>query len=244
MIFDDDGNGTVSKSEFEKIMSFHLDAVKAGGRMGSKEKENSFKLPSAGLLKVFFGDKGDRPLTYDTFADFMGRLQLEMLKLEFHQFDVRNDTISLRDFGRAVVSYGNQKHLRGLLEKIESFPETDERVSLNQFMQFDRTIRSRIHDLVANSVLLLGLAYQYYPTISKQHWTRTEFQKIMRRVVGLQLTDGQIELLFHVFDTNSDGRLDESEFYDHVCKGRIFRNLDARKTAPMSFERVWECIKE
>ncbi|KAJ3104897.1 autophagy- protein 2 [Phlyctochytrium planicorne] len=239
-IFDEDGNGTVSRNEFEKIMSLHLESVRVGSRLGSKEKEQNVNLPASGLLRLLFGDKGKQPLTYDAFADFMGKLQLEMLKLEFNQFDVKNDTISLRDFGKAVVSYGNQKTLGSLLSRIDSFPETNERITFEQYMQFDRTIRSKIEDIGENC----GLAYQYYPTVLKSHWTRKEFQNIMRRVVGLHLTDGQIEILFHLFDKNSDGRLDESEFYDHVCKGRVSRGLNPRDSKPFSFQRVYDCIKE
>ncbi|KAI8849014.1 hypothetical protein BC829DRAFT_201566 [Chytridium lagenaria] len=236
LIFDDDGNGTVSKAEFEKLMSLHLETVRAGAKMGSFEKGNSLNLPrSSGLLRVFFGEHGDRSLTYDAFADFLSRLQLEMLKLEFHQFEVQDNTISLSDFGRAVISYGNQKTLGGLLDKIETFP-TNERVTFDQFVQFDRIIRSRITDL--------GLAYEYYPAVSKSHWTRTEFQKILKRVVGLPLSDGQVELLFHVFDRNSDGQLDETEFYDHVVKGRISRGLNTKSALPFTFQRVWDCIKD
>jgi hypothetical protein len=84
----------------------------------------------------------------DAFSDFMQRLRLEMLKLEFHQFDVVDDTISLQDFGRSILAFGPQHNLTEPLKKLLDFKaSTPERISFGQFLEFDRMIKTKLGDI-------------------------------------------------------------------------------------------------
>ncbi|KAJ3192480.1 hypothetical protein HK101_006513 [Irineochytrium annulatum] len=238
-IFDDDGNGTITKEEFQKIMVHQFANVKVA-RMGSIEVKEHLNIPASGLVRYLFGKKGQKVLTFDAFTEFMKKLQLEVLKLEFHQFDVQNDSISLKDFGRALIEYGPQKYLVETLAKVDAYPDTAERVTFEQYQAFDDVARNHIEDL--------GIAYKYYPSLTDSSFTRVEFQTVMQRVTGLKLTDGQVDLLFHLFDRNRDGKMDEDEFYRFVIKGRSTRGLEGRRhimeLVPFSARRIWECIKE
>lgn len=68
-------------------------------------------------------------------TDFMRRLHLEVLKLEFNQFDVdqQTDSISMQDFALSIISYAPPMHLKKLVERAESLTPYEERVTFQQF---------------------------------------------------------------------------------------------------------------
>ncbi|KAJ3334358.1 hypothetical protein HDU76_000051 [Blyttiomyces sp. JEL0837] len=195
-IFDEDGDGTVTKQEFEKIMKYHIRNTVSGSRMGSLERENLINFGRSGVISYLFGKQGDKAMTFEEFSEFMDRMHVEILKLEFHQFKTADNKISLRDFGRSVIAYGPQKNLGKIYERLAAYPDNDEKVSFEQFLAFDRMIRTRIQDI--------GLAYKYYPSLAKGGWTKKEFQSLMRRITGLQLTDGQVDVIYFIFDKETD----------------------------------------
>ncbi|RKO87049.1 hypothetical protein BDK51DRAFT_51404 [Blyttiomyces helicus] len=76
---------------------------------------------------------------------FMATLHLEILKLEFSQYEVDplTGTISMKDFGSSVISYAAPKNLGRLERQLETFSAQDaERISFGQFFDFDRMVRS------------------------------------------------------------------------------------------------------
>ncbi|KAJ3056078.1 hypothetical protein HK097_008206 [Rhizophlyctis rosea] len=237
-LFDFNGDGTVSKDEFNRIMAHHTGNLGALARLGNKQRE-AINLNETGINKLFFGEKGDKSLTFDQFTDFMRRLNLEILKLEFYQFDVDqpDETISMRDFGYSIISYAPEKRLKSLVERVQNLPDTPERVSFSRFYEFDHMIRTRLHDL--------GLAYKVYTSMGGG-FSRDDFRRIVAAVTRTELTPNQVNLIFDVFDTNQDGHLDVAEFYDEVMKTRHTRGLhNARDTEVTSyFKRVWKCIQD
>ncbi|KAJ3410683.1 autophagy- protein 2 [Chytridiales sp. JEL 0842] len=231
-IFDENGDGSVSRKEFTKIMAHHLKTLSSGSKLGSAEV-NQEKLRSSGIMSLFFGRKGDKPLYYEEFVDFMSRLHLEILKLEFNQYDVVDGTISLSDFGRTIVSHSTPKNMTKLLRRASEFEVTDERVSFEQFVAFDQMTRTKLQDI--------ELAYKYFPSLRHKAWSKQEFQTLMQRIAGVNLTKGQVDLIFFVFDNNQDGCLDENEFFKEALQGRHSKGL--KSTSEFSFGRIWECIK-
>lgn len=113
------------------------------------------------------------------------------------------------------------------------------------------------------------MAYHFYTSV-RDGFSRPEFQRVAKVTTGLGLTTDQVDVLFRVFDANSelgsffyfviwknfcllkltrmlnfldDGLLAGDEFIS-VMKGRSLRGLDQPRDAGISryFGRVWECI--
>ncbi|KNC98994.1 uncharacterized protein SPPG_05945 [Spizellomyces punctatus DAOM BR117] len=169
----------------------------------------------------------------------MRRLHLEVLKLEFHQFDVdaQTDSISMSDFALSIVSYASPQHLKKLVEKAQHIPKYEERVTFQQFYEFDQMIRTRLHDL--------GLAYKLYNSMSSG-LDRTDFHRVVKAVTKTDLTKTQVDVIFDLFDINKDGHLNVDEFYAQVMKGRHSRGLDTPRDIGISefFGHVVRCVKE
>ncbi|KAJ3022285.1 hypothetical protein HKX48_006597 [Thoreauomyces humboldtii] len=236
-LFDVNGDGTVSKDEFEKIMLHHATGMGFGSRLGTQQR-SQVDVAHSGIYKLFFGLRGEKSMVYEEFIDFMRRLHLEVLKLEFHQFrvDPGSDSISMRDFALSLISYAPPRKLKQLSERADRITTVDERVSFDQFYEFDQMIRTRLHDL--------GLAYKLYNSMD-QGLDRRDFRRVVKAVTTTELTVGQVDTIFDMFDLNNDGFLNVDEFYTQVMKGRFSRGLDTARDVGVGtfFSRVWTCVE-
>ncbi|KAI8822027.1 uncharacterized protein EV422DRAFT_525419 [Fimicolochytrium jonesii] len=237
-LFDINGDGTVSKDEFEKIMLHHATGLGFGSRLGNQERQK-VDVTHSGIYKLFFGNQGEKNMVYDEFIDFMRRLHLETLKLEFAQFDVEEKTnsISMRDFALSCISYAPPSQLPKLIDKAAQLPNYAERVTFDEFYAFDQMVRTRLHDL--------GLAYKLY-TSMEHGLDRTDFRRVVKAVTTTDLTAGQVDVIFEMFDFNHDGYLNIDEFYQQVMKGRHSRGLDTDRSIGISkfFHTVSKCVRE
>ncbi|KAJ3181570.1 hypothetical protein HDU85_003512 [Gaertneriomyces sp. JEL0708] len=237
-LFDFNGDGTVSKDEFEKIMAHHTTGYGFGARLGTRER-SQVDVAHSGIYQLFFGAKGEKTLVYDEFIDFMRRLHLEVLKLEFYQYNVDpvTNTIGLSDFAVATMTYAAPKQIKRLLARVRELPEYDERITFQQFFEFDQMIRTRLHDL--------GLAYKLYSSMSRG-LDRDDFRRVVRAVTKTSLTAGQTDVIFQLYDVNGDGYLNVDEFYNTVMKGRHARGLDTSRDLGLIeyFKTVSRCIRE
>ncbi|KAJ1548204.1 hypothetical protein HK096_000821 [Nowakowskiella sp. JEL0078] len=256
-LFDINGDGSLQKDEFQRFMHEHTAGLGIGARMGSHEKK--YNLHQTGLFRLFFGENGNQALQIDDFLQFMKRLHLE--QFYFNQFDVQNDTISLKEFGQAAISYASEKKLKSYLRKLLAFDDSNnqERITFQQFYDFDSMIKTRLHDV--------GMAYRFYksakPLDHNGAFAKSDFKRIIKAVTKLELTTGQVEVLFAIFDASGvylffydffeklntflkkDGVLDSSEFY-HTFKSRESRGLDSNRDTGFVdyFSRVWECVNQ
>ncbi|KAI8922498.1 hypothetical protein DFJ77DRAFT_446851 [Powellomyces hirtus] len=237
-LFDVNGDGTVSKDEFEKIMIHHATSMGVGSRLGTQER-TQVDVAHSGIYKLFFGHKGEKSMVYDEFIDFMRRLHLEVLKLEFHQFNVdpATETISMKEFALSLINYAPAKTLPKLIARADALPTYPERVSFGQFYEFDQMVRTRLHDL--------GLAYRLYNSM-ESGLDRADFKRVVKAVTKTDLTPGQVDVIYAMFDINGDGYLNVNEFYDQVMKGRHARGLDTAREIGMAafFSNVVRCVRD
>lgn len=62
--------------------------------------------------------------------------------------------------------------------------------------EFDQMVRTRLHDL--------GLAYKLYNSIERG-LDRADFRRVVKAVTKTELTAGQVDVIFDLFDLNKDG---------------------------------------
>lgn len=91
----------------------------------------------------------------------------------------------------------------------------------------------------------IALAYKFHNSMEKHNgFTKSEFQRTVKNVTKCQLTEGQVDVLFELFDEDNNGRMDGKEFEkvmkvclysQYACQnGRSFELvLDSNKTQKM-----------
>lgn len=106
------------------MIEHHEGEVGLYNRMGLAERKSKARVDQCtGLLHYFFGPRGDKGLGFNEFRKFMEELQLQVLKLEFYQFDVDDkETISMKDFAKAVISYAKTTDLDEYVKRIDALP--------------------------------------------------------------------------------------------------------------------------
>jgi Ca2+-binding EF-hand superfamily protein len=89
----------------------------------------------------------------------------------------------------------------------------------------------------------LQLAYRFYSQVSDEGFSKPEFQKIVRNLTKLQLTNDQVSVMFELFDRDRDGHLDSMEFA-RALKKRCERGLNTPRDTGIGalFERVYNAI--
>ncbi|CAN4097646.1 unnamed protein product [Withania somnifera] len=216
MLFDTNSDGCISFKEeidiyeFKKVMTLmrahsrqgahHSDGLRGGHNIGGH-------VDNGGLLQDFFGEDGKKHLQYDTFVQFLRDLHEEMLKLEFAHYDYKfRGTISAKDFAVSMVASADLKYLNQLLDRVDDLDNEPQlshiRISFEEFKSFAE-LRKKLQPF--------SLALFCFVQVNGL-LTRNDFKRAASEVCGVSLTENVIELVFHVFDTNSDGSLSSDEF--------------------------------
>ncbi|TPX34757.1 hypothetical protein SmJEL517_g02756 [Synchytrium microbalum] len=221
-LFDEDGNGVVSLREFKKIVSSNMRATSAKS-LGSRERIDLSS--STSLLRLFFGERGEKTLSLDEFASFMSRLHTEVSRLEFSQYvesDASDNSISVVDFGRAVVAYDARPER--YVKRLESRSNGGEdgggaRVTFFEFLNFDSMVRNYLNEIEV-AVKLYG----------RNGLDRDKLTRIIRTVAYTSLTPSQMDAIFYMFDPSRSGKAIDGEELCNVLRKRVARNLDGPRS--------------
>ncbi|RNA10778.1 calcium uptake mitochondrial isoform X3 [Brachionus plicatilis] len=252
-MFDTDGNCRVDKSEFlvlEKIISNeskyymiqkifqrdgqtkndnteNLNELKLSETNLAKQKmlealvKESSSIIQTSLLVHFFGHKGDRVLKFENFKKFMQDLQTEVLEIEFNEFSKGMNKITCIEFAEILLRYTDFSHekrislIRKLQSKMDAFSRDISFEKFHQFSQFMLNLKD------------FQLALKFH-TYANKAISEDEFQRAVKISSGFRLDPKIVEVIFNVFDENSDGQLSYKEFIA-VLKGRLNRGLKSRK---------------
>ncbi|KAM7492930.1 hypothetical protein LguiB_027539 [Lonicera macranthoides] len=130
-----------------------------------------------------------------------------MIKLEFSHYDYElRGTISVKDFALSMVASADTRHLNSLLDRVDDLDHkphlVDIRITFEEFNNF-AGLRKRLQPF---SVALLS-----YGRVNRT-LTKKDFQDAASQVGGISLTEDVLEVIFHVFDEDQDGRLCTDEF--------------------------------
>ncbi|KAM6553267.1 hypothetical protein CsatB_014029 [Cannabis sativa] len=130
-----------------------------------------------------------------------------ILWLEFSHYDHKSQgTISAKDFALSLVASADINHINKLLnrvDKIETEPRlADIRITFEEFKEF-ANLRKQLQSF--------SLAIFSYGEV-KSSLTKMDFQRAASQVCGVSVTNNVVDIIFHVFDANCDGRLSVNEF--------------------------------
>ncbi|KAL8063031.1 hypothetical protein ABFX02_01G001600 [Erythranthe guttata] len=209
-MFDLDCNGKIDREEFKKVMTLmrahnrqgavHSDGFRAGSKLGGS-------IENGGLLEYFFGKDGKDLLRHDKFVQFLRHLHDELVELEFAHYDYKlRGTISAKDFALSMVASADLKHLSKLLRRVDELDNHpglgNIRITREEFKSFAK-LRKKLQPF--------SLALFSFGQVNGL-LTRKDLQRAANQVCGVSLTDKMLEIIFHVFDANKDGRLSADEF--------------------------------
>eukprot|EP00010_Vexillifera_abyssalis_P005454 CAMPEP_0201553040 /NCGR_PEP_ID=MMETSP0173_2-20130828/19406_1 /ASSEMBLY_ACC=CAM_ASM_000268 /TAXON_ID=218659 /ORGANISM="Vexillifera sp., Strain DIVA3 564/2" /LENGTH=441 /DNA_ID=CAMNT_0047963641 /DNA_START=334 /DNA_END=1659 /DNA_ORIENTATION=- len=235
-MFDDNADGTLDIQEFVTVMK----AMQEATPLGRQQRSSPFKDPrgvssssfdESSLLTVFFGEDGKGRLSYEQFAQFMHDLKQAVLKLEFDRYADDSGTISAQDFALAVIGYAQPKMVASYQKKISDF-QTNDRITFKEFCSYQYVLQKLSE--VAVALKLYGFTEGVI--------TKKAFSHAVTAVTEHTLTPTQIDIIFHLFDEDGDGRLNFEELIS-VMRKRTMRGLKHEREVGLArwFSCVWKC---
>ncbi|KAG9450216.1 hypothetical protein H6P81_010181 [Aristolochia fimbriata] len=234
-MFDIDHNGEIALEEFKKVMVL----MQSFNRQGARHKNGKRHVLKAqkhvengGLLEYFFGKDGNGNLQHEKFVHFLKDLHDEILCLEFTHYDHRSrGTISAKDFALSMVASADMNHIKKFLDRVDELnddPHLQEvRITFEEFKAFAE-LRKRLKSF--------ALAIFGYGKVNGL-LTKDDFRRAVSHVCGITLTDNVVDVVFHVFDSNSDGSISSEEFL-HVLQKR---QRDMAHPVGSGFAAVFSC---
>ncbi|KAN0014473.1 hypothetical protein ACTFIU_000791 [Dictyostelium citrinum] len=196
-LFDRDGNGYISKNDFKHVITASLDP----------------SIPfnfDCELVNLYFGD-GRTELNYSQFTQLLKDLQQERIKQEFKFHDKYNSGYIPRDkFAKVLGSVKLRKIPDQVRDKLESISELNllsghpNEVSYSQFVAANDML---LHIPSYGRVLKAAILKNKKDNINKE-----EFLTEARSSTSIEITPLEIDLIFHLFDLNKDGKLSISDF--------------------------------
>lgn len=239
-MLDTDDSGCIDKAEFEAVAEVlkKRSNKAAGAGSGRSGFDGASKVNEAGLMVHFFGTDGEKQLDLATFNAFLRGLHQEIDRLEFNHYDPDDKGyITGRDFAHSMIASVNLHAIHDLLSKVSSLPEHLQRAKIlrSEFEAFTELWR-KVHALTVAT----DLTYH-----SVGHFRKDDLKRASRKITGLPLSDTQIDIIYGLFDVDSDGSLKVSEFTG-VIKQRESRHAgstDAAVAAEMQSMGLVQCIR-
>lgn len=123
-MFDLDGNGTIDREEFTKVMEVMRSRIRRrplrrdGLRTVSKVEN---VVQNEGLVEFLFREDGKKLLKHEDFELFLKELHEEIIRLEFAHYDYwDHGSISAKDFGLSLVAAANLSHINYYLDCVNA----------------------------------------------------------------------------------------------------------------------------
>jgi solute carrier family 25 aspartate/glutamate transporter 12/13 len=224
-IFDRDGNGKISKSDFQKVVeTSFLDAA----------------IPfdfNCDLVRLYFG-KGENELTYNQFTQLLKDLQQERVRQEFRYYD--------KDGSGYIPAERFAHILSGI--KLRRVPEHIKQnlaavSSLNKGTPYEGQV-SYAQFVACNDMLLHIPSYARVIRAAsvgagKKAVSKDEFIREAHKSTSIEITPMEVDIIFALFDADKDGKLSLSDF-DVVTAAPV----PARTVAPVAHKTVGQALVE
>ncbi|KAL3684128.1 hypothetical protein R1sor_002150 [Riccia sorocarpa] len=205
-MFDIDGNGVIDREEFKMVMT----KMREGTRQGLAQRNGlrtglriTTPVENAGLVDLFFGPDGNKLLRHEDFKKFLQELQEEIIRLEFSHYDVKgHGSIPAQDFALSMIAAADLSSLNEFLARVNllsGIPRfRNMRISEEEFRQFA---------YLRKNLSSLALAISMFGEMNKK-----DFKRAATKVCHCPLSDSVVDVIFHIFDLNEDGKLSSEEF--------------------------------
>uniref|UniRef100_A0A6A7FXH6 Calciumbinding atopy-related autoantigen 1 n=1 Tax=Hirondellea gigas TaxID=1518452 RepID=A0A6A7FXH6_9CRUS len=220
-MFDLDGNGEVDLPEFYNL----IEVMRPDSLTGY-----SFKTATRGanVLQSFFGKDQKGTLNIERFRTFISGLRDAMLNLEFQRYeDEESGMMSARNFGMTIIGYCSHTNIPTYIQRLESM-EISGQISKQEFFEFNN---------VLPQLDRVGLILKLYSE-SKKVISKSDFQRAVWAVTRVIMSRTQVDVIFHIFDVNGDGNLEQDELLG-ALRQRYEHNQSRHRD--VGFTRVLKC---
>uniref|UniRef100_A0A0D6QSK6 EF-hand domain-containing protein n=1 Tax=Araucaria cunninghamii TaxID=56994 RepID=A0A0D6QSK6_ARACU len=209
-MFDLDHDGKINRDEFKQVMKL----MRARNRQGAAHRDGhrtGFKVEESvdngGLVEYFFGKDGKGHLQLEDFKSFIRDLHKEIIHLEFQHYDHQScGTISAKDFALSMVASADMNCINQYLDRVDVLSNDP---YLGSVRVTDKEFRSFVD--LRKKLQVLALAMSTYGKVYGL-LTKTDFQRAASHVCDISISDNLVDIIFYIFDTNSDGSLSINEF--------------------------------
>jgi len=257
-MFDFNGDGSVDLAEFEKVQSILRSRTTVGKRHRDHSNTGSvMKSIQPALTSYFFGHQKDEKLTVEKFIQFQKQLQEEILRIEFHRYDLNADgTLKEVDFADCLLTHAGlsdkkvarmKRRVKKVFEKKEDEEEDEEAeeegktampdrcgITFEEFVDFFSFLHT-INDVEC--------ALTFYH-VAGAAIDKATFAHVAHTVARVRATDHVIDVVFVLFDENQDEHLSHKEFIS-VMKQRGMRGLQKSRDTGFTnlMMAMWKCGK-
>lgn len=190
-LLDRDGSGDIDRDEFLQLLQ-SLNAQTATPTPLVAVRTPAKGVELVGLVRTWFGKDGQKRLSLPQLEAFILGLQTELERLEFAHYDwKRQGWISGQDFAHSLIGSARTKHVEGYLAKVDALPPelAELRVSFADFQQF-RAMWRKLDELSVGLEFMQNMSGRVDPQ---------SFKWAVGHVLGLQLSQGSVDLLFYLF---------------------------------------------
>ena len=208
-MMDSNGNGELDSNEFLQVFEVMLSRSKHGKAVRSLNLDTAKR--QWHILEYFFGEEGNRTLSFEQFQSYIDRLKGAVLRMEFdfHMLSegvpIEQDSISAQTLAKALVMYAPVKLLENYEKRLGRLADRKERVSFDDFLELNR-IFSEMKEIL-NAMEAYSLDDSYDPGL---------LQRATKAVTGQELPPLVIDIIFALFDENEDGKLSARELSEVV----------------------------
>jgi len=227
-IFDTNHSGAIDAGEFQNMMHIISQAnpIARKDTMNGEDDQEIYIDPP----EIFFGDDGQKELSYETFVQFIDDLRNAVSAVQFSMISRGSDTISAEDFALSLLSFGEMKRRPEELTRVAQLQYTSIQISCQEYKDFMKVLES-LDDIefVLRSFVSAG-----------QPFSEDQLRRAARAVAHVQLSDDLLAIIFFLFDVDGDGKLDYNEFVG-TLKGRQHFGFSKPKDNPLT--RTGQCLK-
>jgi len=254
-MFDFNGDGNVDVAEFEKVQNILRSRTTVGKRHRDHSNTGSvMKSIQPALTTYFFGKEKDQKLTVEKFIRFQKQLQQEILRIEFHRYDLNPDgTLREVDFADSLLTHAglSEKKVARMKRRVRKAYEKDSEddddgedgqekkperrgIEFEEFVDFFSFL---------NTINDVEVALTFYH-VAGAPIDKATFAHVARTVAGVRATDHVIDVIFVLFDEDQDEHLSHKEFIS-VMKQRGMRGLQKSRDTGFTnlLTAMWKCGK-
>eukprot|EP00939_MAST-03C_sp_MAST-3C-sp1_P003979 g3979.t1 len=207
--------------DHEKTGSVSLDDVRA--QMTSTRRKRALGIPEdfrfdfqCSLIAQYFGNRGDKALEFNEFAQFFVHLQREIARQHFNYFDADNDgTISQHDFVSLALSKTFRTEMPPYVQRrvYSLFSEhriRGDRISYAEFSAFNDFLR---HLPAIETAILAQMVVSGRDTLTRDELVNGELKQVRDHIKNF-LSPMEIDLVWDVYDLSKSGYIKRSDVED------------------------------
>jgi len=215
-LFDENNNGQIGRDDVLRVLQ-------------RSPNDSDFKFNSScSLMQRFFGAKGTRKLNAAEFQQFFLNLTEEIPRQLFEHYD-SNSTgfINQEQFAKLLsdLGFGAWRLPPGVLTRLQDVKclvPNRTIITYPEFIAFNNFLNHlpAVERLVDRECRIKDGAI-----------TQDEFKRAIMNTVGNNVSPLEVDVIFNIFDTNKDGKIDSQDFQCIVNFGRDCTSAEAERIA-------------